>query len=183
MKLSVRERWLCVAMPAVLTVLLCEGHVVRRIGRETAGLRAAVAGREPVAVLTARLGPARAEGERLAAELTPLRAQVAAEMPTDRRADRSPADALRGVARLCERRGVTLLDAAPSGAVSAALPRGPTAVWRLHLRGAYPNVQGLIEDLSASDTAMPAGINMEPADDDGKPGYWVLTVWTYEETP
>lgn len=178
MKLTPRDRWLCVALPAALTLLFCEGRVVRGIRRESAALRTTVTGRGTIAALTAKLGPARAEGERLNSELAPLRAQAAAGGSDMRAAVGRRSEALREVSRLCESRSVTLLDVRPAGAsTSGAALEGLSDAWRLGLRGTYSDVQGLIADLSASGAAVPVGVGLEPGDgDDGKPDYWVLCI-------
>jgi hypothetical protein len=195
MKFGPRERWLCAALPAVITILICQALLVRPWRREIVVLRAELKHQKAAGDQGGRLERARAENRRLTQELRDLRdaadAKAGAITNGTGFAAAGRAASLREVTRLCEQSGVTLIYATP--AADARLPADTLAaiqtlqgksgwdeaeVWQLDLRGTYPAMVRLLEALSTSGSLIvPAGISMAPAADEAKPNSWKLTLW------
>jgi hypothetical protein len=190
-----RERWLCAALPAVITILIYQALQVKPWRREIVVLRAELKHQKAAGDQGARLERARAENGRLTQELHDLRAAAAAKAGAVTNgtgfAAAGRATSLREVSRLCEQSGVTLIYATPAAdarlpadtlAAIRTLPGKPgwdeAEVWQLDLRGTYPAMVRLLEALSTSGSLIvPAGISMAPAADEAKPNSWKLTLW------
>lgn len=195
MKFGPRERWLCAALPAVITILIYQAVLVRPWRREIGVLRAELKHQKAAGGHGAGLERACAENGRLTQELRDLRGAAAAKagVVTNRTgfvaAVRTAS--LREISRLGEQSGVALIYATP--AADARLPGDTLAairtmqgkagwddaeVWQLDLRGTYQAMVRLLEALSVSESMIvPAGISMAPAADEAKPNSWKLTIW------
>ncbi len=180
--LNERDRWLCMALPAVLTVLAYSILAARPLLRDYRGAQAELKRQDPPAIRAARLENGRAENARLKAALAAERqrdavlqdsaASLVGPSPTRRDA------ALAEVARRCEEHKMTMLCTAPeSGIVPGKEELGRGERWRLELRGPYEGMVHLLDVLtSGSMPIMPEGLDMVPSSDDGKPIDWVLIV-------
>ena len=197
LKLTERDRWVCAALPAVLTFVLWFIMFARPLGRDVSGLRAELRAQDPPDVRAERLETARQEADPLMKESQALRNSAATAAKAGIAADdldsalARRAATLRVLSRRCEQAAVTLVRAsaadganAPGGAGTAnrdLLDRmrwTDAAIWRLELQGTYEHVLGLLETLAEDDVSIvPVGIRMDPAVDEAKPMSWVLTVW------
>ena len=194
LKLTERDRWICAALPAILTVVLWFFLFARPLGRDGSGLRAELRAQEPPEMRAERFEWAQQEAGPLGEELQALRnsAETAAKEGASA-ADLDSALArraatLRGVSRRCEQSSVTLVRASAAGgskthgaANSKWLEQmhwTDAELWQLELQGTYESVLGLLERLSADNLSIiPVGIRMDPAVDEAKPMSWAVSVW------
>lgn len=177
-KLTERDRWMLAILPAFLMVCFYSWLFLRPASREIRLLRGEMATQEPLAVLEAKRDAAGAESTRLSSELARLKSAAAtnaALAPSAfHRSDR--AGALQHLTSLCDQRGVTLVRAASESTEAAV---GVTnQVWRLELRGAFADVNGLLGAIVAEQVAaIPVELSMTRAENNAGLTAWVLKVW------
>ena len=195
MNLTERDKWLCAALPALLTLAVYGWFFARPVLRENAVLRFELRGQEPPEVRDERLAIAREEGVRLAEELAELRAEtdgmespaVAGASPVA--AARNRAGVLRMLSDLCGPSGARLVSARRQerggagggdgvGGLLERMKWTAAQPWRLELRGTYGGMARWLEGLSELGVqALPTGLEMEPGTEAAQPASWVLDMW------
>ena len=180
--LNDRDKWLCVVLPVVLTVLTYSILAARPLLRDCRGAQAELARQDPPSVRAARLETARAEKVRLndalATERTRATVIHGSTASTTASSSSRRVAALAEISRRCEECKMTMLCTAPEPGVAAGKEEfGSGEQWRLELRGPYEGMAHLLDALTSGDhPVMPVRLDMMPAADDGKPIDWVLTV-------
>lgn len=184
--LTIRDKWLAAALPALVTLLGGWFFFIRPANRELASLRQRVENQGP---LSARqLLAAQAQADR--ADLEKIIAEKRASQSEDEGVfDRNWA--LQQVSVLCATLGLSLNATAPEPAgklppalqdATAAFLRLPNStppqVWRIELSGSYSSVLKLLEGLQKSKPLIvPLNLSMQVDKNERKPATWVLTLW------
>ncbi len=180
--MTVRDKWLAAALPALVTLLAGWIFFLRPAGRELAALRQRVENQGPLR--QALVISAKAERLNLEKAVAEKRGTSSAETCAfDRNA------AMQQISLLCAAHGLSLNGTAPEPAgklppalqeAAAALSRGGTApqVWRVELNGSYPAVVKLLEGLGKTNPLIvPLNLSMEAGKNERKPAKWVISLW------
>ena len=193
--LTDRDKWLCAALPAILTLVVYSWVFARPVWRETAAMRAELRGQEPPAVRAEHLAAAQAESAQLAGDLADLRTAVEGmESPAvtgsqPGTAAQSRADTLRKLSGMCVPAGMTMISArkhAVEGAsagndIGKLLQQMHWEVaepWRLELRGPFGGMLRWLDGLAAAGIqALPFGLDMAPGADDVPAASWTVDLW------
>ncbi|MES2571604.1 MAG: hypothetical protein V4710_16315 [Verrucomicrobiota bacterium] len=181
--MTLRDRWLAAALPAMLILLLGWLILLRPAGREVAQLRQRVQNQGSLDARRALVASAqadRADLEKAIAEKRRL--PLGEESVFDRNW------ALQQISRLCVAQGLSLNKSAPdpvaqlSPALKNSLPLlagngTPPQLWRLELGGTYPGIVKLLEGLQRSTPLIiPLNLSMESGRTARQPSAWVLTL-------
>jgi hypothetical protein len=183
--MSIRDKWLAAALPAMVTLLLGWLIFLRPAQRETATLRQRVINQGPISARQALV--TRAQAERADLE------QTLAERRTAPREEDGVFDrnwAMQQVSLLCATHGLSLnATALESGAklppalqeATAALQRGggtSPQVWRIEVSGAYASVVRLLVGLQKTQPLIvPLNLSMKAGRTERQPALWTLSLW------
>lgn len=184
--MTVRDRWLAAALPALLTLLIGWFFFLRPAARETNGLRQRVENQGSLStrkVLVAAAQNERADLEKAVADrhVTPA--------SEDGVFDRN--SAMQQVSLLCAANGLSLNATAlevggklpldfqeATAAFTRTVGTTPPQVWRIELSGRYPSIVKLLEGLQrAKPLIVPLNLSMESGKNERIPAKWVLTLW------
>lgn len=182
--MTLRDRWLACAIPAMLTLLLGWLIVLRPAAREVASLQQRVRTQGSLASHQALLAGAQADRAELEKAIADKRALPVGEGSVF---DRNRA--MQEVSLLCEEHHVkleksaldssaqlppTLKDALPAFATGGTRPQ----VWRLEVSGTYPNVVKLLDGLQKTKPLIvPLNLSMRSGKSERYPATWKLTLW------
>lgn len=198
MKLSSQARWVIALAPAILTILLFFLLAISPNVKRSASMR------EEIGYLTsisaerqARVAQLNEEQRRLSEQLNAMQTEMAGKdnkmnMATNRMT-MCRATTVRSLSRMCNNAELTLLSIAPASnrevlhrrvdpvAMAELLTKagwGGAETWQLHLRGTFPNMLKLLENMVKSEALiMPAGIGMAATSDEALANEWYLTIW------
>lgn len=182
--MTVRDKWLAAAIPALLTLLIGWLVYLRPAGREVAQLRQRVTNQGSLDARKAQVAAAQVDLVELQKSIAEKRAEPAA---VGSFFDRNWA--MQQISLLCEAHGLGLEKAAPdpSGPLAPLLRESLPAigntgtapqVWRVEVSGNYPAVVKLLAGLEkAKPLIVPLNISMQTGKTERHPSFWVLTLW------
>jgi hypothetical protein len=183
--LSVRDKWLAAALPAMVTLLLGWLILLRPAQREVVALRQRVINQGPLSARQALVVQAQAQ----CAELEKAVAEKQAAPPSEGSVfDRNWA--MQQISLLCAAHGLSLnttaletgakLPSALQETTAALLRAGGTApqVWRVEISGSYPSIVKLLAGLQKSQPLIvPLSLSMQAGKTDRQPAAWALSLW------
>lgn len=198
MKLSSQARWAIALAPAIFTILLFLLLAISPNVKRSSSMR------EEIGYLTsisaerqARVTQLNEERGRLSEQLNTMQTEMAGKdnkmnMATNRMT-MCRATTVRSLSRMCNNAELTLLSIAPASnrevlqgrvdpvSMTELLTKagwGGAETWQLRLRGTFPNMLKLLENMVKSEALiMPAGIGMAATTDEALANEWCLTIW------
>lgn len=191
-KLTDRDKWLCTALPAILTLVIYGWVFTRPVQRETAAMRAELQAQDSTELRAQRLATAREESVRLSEEAAGARQDMAGlEIPAAAQpilAAQNRAGTLHRLSEMCASAGLTLGSArkqeggptagSATGELLKNLHWEAAEPWRLELSGSFRDMSRWLDGLSAAGIqALPAGLDMEPGTEPSQPVVWTLDLW------
>lgn len=184
--MTIRDKWLAAALPALVTLLVGWLFFLRPAAREITNLRQRMENQGPLSAQQALVAQAQAERADLEHAIANRRIAPAMEESVF---DRN--SAMQQVSLLCATNGLSLNAIAPehgeklppalqAATTSMTLTANatPPQVWRIELSGSYPAVVKLLDGLQrAKPLIVPLNLSMEVGKNERIPAKWVLTLW------
>ena len=183
--LTLRDKWLAAALPAMLVLLCGWIFFLRPANRDLVKLRQRVENQGPLIARQALVVRAQTDRDDLEKATADQRSAPVEEGVFDRNF------AMQQVSQLCAEHGLSLNATVlePAGKLPPALQEAasalsrvanatPPQVWRIELSGSYPGMVKLLGGLQKTKPLIvPLNLSMEADKNERKPAKWVLTLW------